>query len=34
MQICELSLDDTGLARKKGAEILPREFEQVSCYFM
>nr|CAB3264159.1 unconventional myosin-VI [Phallusia mammillata] len=29
MQICELRLDDTGLTRKKGAEILPREFEQV-----
>ncbi|XP_076818401.1 unconventional myosin-VI-like isoform X1 [Clavelina lepadiformis] len=29
MQICELALDDTGLTRKKGAEITPREFEQV-----
>ncbi|XP_078492466.1 unconventional myosin-VI isoform X2 [Ciona intestinalis] len=29
MQICELSLEDTGLTRKKGAEVLPREFEQV-----
>uniref|UniRef100_H2YSJ3 Unconventional myosin-VI n=1 Tax=Ciona savignyi TaxID=51511 RepID=H2YSJ3_CIOSA len=29
MQICELTLVDTGLTRKKGAEILPGEFEQV-----
>jgi len=29
MQICELRLDDTGLTRKKGAEILPRDFEEV-----
>lgn len=27
MEMCELSLDETGLARKRGAEILPREFE-------
>lgn len=29
MQICELSLEETGLSRKKGAEILAQEFEQV-----
>jgi myosin-6 len=28
MEMCELSLDETGLARKRGAEILPREFEK------
>ncbi|XP_006813001.1 unconventional myosin-VI-like [Saccoglossus kowalevskii] len=28
MQMCELSLDETGLTRKRGAEILEREFEQ------
>jgi len=27
MEMCELSLDETGLARKRGAEILSREFE-------
>merc|ERR1712166_252903 len=27
MEMCELSMDETGLARKRGAEILPREFE-------
>lgn len=27
MQMCELSLDETGLARKRGAEILASEFE-------
>jgi len=27
MEMCELSLDETGLARKRGAEILAREFE-------
>lgn len=27
MEMCELSLEETGLTRKKGAEILPREFE-------
>ena len=27
MEMCELSLDETGLSRKRGAEILPREFE-------
>lgn len=28
MEMCELSLDETGLARKRGAEILSREFEE------
>lgn len=27
MEMCELSLDETGLARKRGAEVLAREFE-------
>lgn len=27
MQMCELSLEETGLARKRGAEILEKEFE-------
>lgn len=27
MEMLELSLDETGLARKRGIEILPREFE-------
>lgn len=27
MQMCELSLEETGLARKRGAEILESEFE-------
>jgi myosin-6 len=27
MEMCELSLDETGLSRKRGAEILPKEFE-------
>eukprot|EP00041_Stephanoeca_diplocostata_P021487 m.501100 g.501100 ORF g.501100 m.501100 type:complete len:1220 (-) comp21837_c1_seq3:181-3840(-) len=27
MEMCELSLDESGLPRKRGAEILPREFE-------
>jgi len=27
MQMCELSLEETGLTRKQGAEILPKEFE-------
>jgi myosin-6 len=27
MEMCELSLEETGLTRKRGAEILPREFE-------
>lgn len=29
MQLCELSLQATGLTHKKGAEILPDVFEQV-----
>lgn len=28
MQMCELSLEETRLTTKKGAEILPEEFEQ------
>ena len=28
MELCELSLEETGLARKKGAEILEHEFEE------
>lgn len=28
MNMCELSLDETGLASKKGAEILESDFEQ------
>ncbi|KAL8613682.1 hypothetical protein ACOMHN_029774 [Nucella lapillus] len=28
LQMCELSLDETGLVRKKGAEILANEFEE------
>ncbi|CAH1228755.1 MYO6 [Branchiostoma lanceolatum] len=28
MQMCELSLDETGLTRKRGAEIIAREFEE------
>ncbi|XP_069788198.1 unconventional myosin-VI-like isoform X1 [Narcine bancroftii] len=33
MEMCELNLDETGLTRKRGAEILPRQFEEVweSC---
>lgn len=27
MEMCELSLEETGLTRKRGAEILPRQFE-------
>lgn len=27
MEMCELSLDETGLAKKRGAEILAREFD-------
>lgn len=27
MKMCELSLEETGLARKRGAEILEHEFE-------
>ncbi|XP_072121989.1 unconventional myosin-VI isoform X3 [Mobula birostris] len=29
MEMCELSLNETGLTRKRGAEILPRQFEEV-----
>lgn len=28
MKMCELSLDETGLTRKRGAEILEHEFEE------
>ena len=28
MNMCELSLEETGLSRKKGAEILENEFEE------
>ena len=28
MQMCELSLDETGLTRKRGAEILETEFNK------
>lgn len=28
INMCELSLEETGLTKKKGAEILGREFEQ------
>jgi myosin-6 len=28
MEMCELNLEETGLSRKRGAEILPREFEE------
>lgn len=27
--MCELSLEETGLSRKRGAEILPRQFEEI-----
>ncbi len=29
MKMCELSLEETGLTRKRGAEILDNDFEQV-----
>ncbi len=29
MEMCELSLEQTGLTSKKGAEILPRQFEDL-----
>ena len=29
LQMCALSLDETGLSRKKGAEILEEEFEEM-----
>lgn len=28
MSMCELALDETGLAARKGAEILEKDFEQ------
>lgn len=28
MEICELSLEETGLTRQSGAEIQPRQFEE------
>jgi len=28
LKMCEMSLEDTGLTRKRGAEILENEFEQ------
>ena len=28
MQMCELSLDETGLKEKKGAEVLENEFDE------
>lgn len=27
--MCELNLEETGLTRKRGAEILPRQFEEI-----
>ena len=29
MKMCELSLEETGLTRKRGAEILDNDFEEV-----
>ncbi|XP_040055937.1 myosin VIb isoform X1 [Gasterosteus aculeatus] len=29
MEMCELSLEETGLTRKRGAEVLPRQFEEI-----
>ncbi|XP_075872595.1 LOW QUALITY PROTEIN: unconventional myosin-VI-like [Nelusetta ayraudi] len=29
MEMCELGLEETGLSRKRGAEILPRQFEEI-----
>ncbi|XP_062266934.1 myosin VIa isoform X2 [Platichthys flesus] len=29
MDMCELSLEETGLSRKRGAEILPRQYEEI-----
>lgn len=29
VEMCELSLEETGLSRKRGAEILPRQFEEI-----
>lgn len=31
MQMCELSLEETGLTRKRGAEILEHEYEKEWC---
>ena len=31
MHMCELSLEETGLTRKRGAEILDTEFERVDA---
>ena len=28
MKMCELSLEDTGLSRKQGAEIIEQDFEE------
>ena len=33
MKMCELSLEETGLTRKRGAEILENDFEEVCCEF-
>ncbi|MEE6476456.1 hypothetical protein FKM82_011082 [Ascaphus truei] len=29
MEMCELNLEETGLTRKRGAEILPKQFEEI-----
>lgn len=29
MQMCELSIEETGLSKKKGAEMLGKDFEDV-----
>lgn len=29
MEMCELNLEETGLTRKRGAEILGRQFEEI-----
>ena len=33
MKMCELSLEETGLTRKRGAEILDNDFEEVCTHF-
>ncbi len=33
MDMCELSLEETGLSRKRGAEILVGEFEEAWCKY-
>ena len=33
MKMCELSLEETGLTRKRGAEILDNDFEEVCTNF-